>query len=50
MGGGPPPHSTAHLHLFAFISSLICFLRVARQGCLTKSTRCLPNGHAGENV
>lgn len=47
---GPPSHSTAHLHLFASISIFIRFLRVARHGCLTKSTRCLLSGHAGEDV
>lgn len=48
--GGGASSSTAHLHLFASISILIRLLRIARQGCLTKSTRCLPSGQAGENV
>lgn len=48
--GDPPSHGTAHLCLFAFISIVLRFLRAARHGRLTESTRCLLSPHAGDGV
>lgn len=45
--GGPPSHRTAHLDIFAFIPIFISFLRFARHGWHTKSTRCLLRCHTG---